>query len=116
MDTFNVIPGVPFVPSRELITDGTHESRARLSDVLIKVFRLGYCHPLNRRSYNILSVMSDLMNSECSTCFECFATGRRALISEGVGEMLALNVVSCVSSAAAGKCQADRADKLAIRL
>ena len=30
--------------------------------------------------------------------------------------MLALNVVSGVSSAAAGKCQADRADKLAIRL
>ena len=28
MDTLNVIPGVSFRPPRELITNGTHESRA----------------------------------------------------------------------------------------
>ena len=38
------------------------------------------------------------------------------MVSEGVGKMLALNVVSGVSSAAAGKCTANRADKLAISL
>ena len=116
MDTLNVIPGVSFRPPRELITNDTHESRAWLSDVLIKVLRLGYCRPLKRRLYNVLSVMSDLMNSEWSACFECFATRRRTLVSEGVGEMLALNVVSGVSSAAAGKCKANWADKLAISL
>ena len=51
--------------------------------------------------------MSDLVNSEGSASFECFATGRRTLICEGVGEMLAFNVVSGVSCAAAGKCKAN---------
>ncbi len=60
--------------------------------------------------------MSDLVNSEGSACFECFATGRRTLVCEGVGKMLAFNVVSGVSCAAAGKCKANRADKLAVSL
>ena len=47
VNTFNVIPGVSSLVTRVLITNGTHESRARLPDILIKVLRLCNCHPLN---------------------------------------------------------------------
>ena len=37
----------------------------------------------------------------------CYKEADNAMVSEGVGKMLALNVVSGVSSAAAGKCKAN---------
>ena len=73
--------------------------------------------PLKHRIlWSILFVLSHLVNSEWSTCFECFATGRWTLVCEGVWKMLAFNVVSGVSCVAAGKWKANRANKLAASL
>ena len=51
VNTLNVIPGVSFLVSRVLITNGTHESCPFLPYILIKVLRLRYCQPLNTEEY-----------------------------------------------------------------
>ena len=51
VNTFNVKPGISLGSRRELITNCTHESCSGLADVLFKVLRFCYCHPLNTEYY-----------------------------------------------------------------
>ena len=58
MNTFNVKSRISFGARGELITNGTHESCSGLDDVLFKVLRFCYCHPLNTEYYEAICVVA----------------------------------------------------------